>query len=182
MSEPNTPLRRSKRGQPVVAYTSSPSSSSASVVPSGPLHSRPTRPQDFFEDEASNLDSLEHLTTQFYESYIRSSKASFARAPVRVYGRAQRPRQSDADVPTVFNVGDTVLVKTGSPTPSVAVITAIWNVDGEDFKPKASLRIRVHWFVRPSELPKIRAKRDFYEVCPILIWRCAIIALPIGTG
>lgn len=75
-----------------------------------------------------------------------------------------RPRKSDADAFTVFNLGDTDLVKTASRVPSVAVITALWTVEGDNFRPKAALRLRVHWFVRPGELPKIRARREFDEV------------------
>ncbi|KAL1940128.1 hypothetical protein VTO73DRAFT_9079 [Trametes versicolor] len=164
MSEPNTPRRRSKRGQPVVAYLSSPSSSTpADIIPSGPLHSRTTGPLDFFEDEDHDPDSLDDLHTHFYKSYSRNTKPTSARAPIRTYGRVSRPRKSDADAPTLFNLGDTVLVKTASRVPSVAVITALWTVEGNDFHPKAALRVRVHWFVRPGELPKIRARREFDE-------------------
>lgn len=165
MSEPNTPRRRSKRGQPVVAYLTSPSSSApADIIPSGPLHSRTTGPLDFFEDEDHDPDSLDVLHTHFYQSYSRNTKPTSARAPIRTYGRVSRPRKSDADAPTVFNLGDTVLVKTASRVPSVAVITALWTVEGDDFRPKTALRVRVHWFVRPGELPKIRARREFDEV------------------
>ncbi|KAJ2973019.1 hypothetical protein NUW54_g12146 [Trametes sanguinea] len=164
MSEPNTPLRRSKRGQPVVAYISSPpSSAAADIVPSSPLFSRSTRPQDLFEDDAKDGDPTESWRTHFFQSYKRTSKALSARTPVRTYGRVSRPRKSDAEAATAFSIGDTVLVKTGPRTPSVAVITAIWKVEGEDFRGKAQLHIHVHWFVRPSELPKIRARRDFFE-------------------
>ncbi|KAL7278893.1 hypothetical protein ACG7TL_006724 [Trametes sanguinea] len=164
MSEPNTPLRRSKRGQPVVTYISSPPSSAApDIVPSSPLFSRSTRSQDLLEDEAKDSDSMESWQTHFFQSYKRSTNAPSARAPVRTYGRVSRPRKSDVEAATAFNVGDTVLVKTGPRVPSVAVITAIWKIEGEGFKGKALLHVRVHWFVRPSELPKIRARRDFFE-------------------
>ncbi|KAI9000488.1 P-loop containing nucleoside triphosphate hydrolase protein [Trametes punicea] len=164
MSEPNTPLRRSKRGQPVVAYASSPpSSAAADVIPSSPLHSRAARLHDFFEDEAPEPGSLDSLQTHFYRSYSRGSQAGHTRPPVRTYGRVSRPRKSDADTPIAFNVGDTVLVKTASKIPSVAVITALWKVEGDGLRPKTHLRVRVHWFVRPAELPKIRARRMFYE-------------------
>ncbi|KAI0649566.1 P-loop containing nucleoside triphosphate hydrolase protein [Trametes meyenii] len=167
MSEPNTPLRRSKRGQPALAYAAPDSppgpGSSSVVVSSDPLFSRPTRAHDLFEDESPDLDALEPPQTSFYLSYSRSTKAAAARAPIRTYGKVSRPRKSDVDPSTPFSVGDAVLVKTASKVPSVAVITAIWNIHANDFRPKAPLHIRVHWFVRPAELPKIRARRDFYE-------------------
>ncbi|OJT07713.1 Origin recognition complex subunit 1 [Trametes pubescens] len=192
MSEPNTPRRRSKRGQPVVAYLPSPSSAvPAEINPSGPLHSRTTTALDLFEDEDHDFDSLDDLHTHFYQSYSRSTNATSARAPLRTYGRVSRPRNSDADAPTVFNLGDTVLVKTASRIPSVAVITALWTVEGDDFRPKAPLRVRVHWFVRPGELPKIRARREFDEnevlynisACETLppsaiLAHCAVSSLP----
>ncbi|CDO71789.1 hypothetical protein BN946_scf184939.g13 [Trametes cinnabarina] len=165
MSEANdTPLRRSKRGQPVVAYISSPPSSSAlDIVPGPLLYSRPSKSTDLFEDEAKDVDSVQSWNTYFYHSYKRGSNAPPSRAPVRTYGRVSRPRKSDTNTTAEFKVGDTVLVRTASTLPSVAVIIAVWKIEGEQYRAKAPLHVRVHWFVRPSELPKIRARRAFYE-------------------
>ena len=103
-------------------------------------------------------------------------------------------RASKQDDGEVFRIGDTVLVDTqNSSFPSVGVIVALWqprtnsgselsdmDTDGEgeggnirnpkdgkwwvrtDNKPQP--RVRVHWFVQPSELPKVRAPRDHAAV------------------
>lgn len=93
-----------------------------------------------------------------------------------------------------FCIGDTVLVDTqNSSYPSVGVIVALWQPytngdselndadvggdsdDGNDTVHKHEKwweridnnpqpRIRVHWFVQPSELPKVRAPRDHAAV------------------
>ncbi len=68
-----------------------------------------------------------------------------------------------------FKLGDTVLVRTGSnSSPSVAIIVSMWQsssstsslLRGEDDLP----RIRVHWFVKPSELPSVRRLRHHEAV------------------
>ena len=51
--------------------------------------------------------------------------------------------------------------------PSVAVIVSMWEVKpvGEALSGDPDqMRIRVHWFLRPSELAAIRQKRDHEEV------------------
>ncbi|KAI1786444.1 P-loop containing nucleoside triphosphate hydrolase protein [Ganoderma leucocontextum] len=40
---------------------------------------------------------------------------------------------------------------------------AIWKIEGDGLPPNALLRVLVHWFVRPNELPKHRVQRDFCE-------------------
>jgi len=54
--------------------------------------------------------------------------------------------------------------------PSIGVIVALWETKAEDadedeFVDSTKMRIRIHWFLRPSELASIRAKRDHEEVC-----------------
>ena len=109
-------------------------------------------------------------------------------------GKKKPARTTEKDNGEVFRVGDTVLVATqNSSFPSVGVIVALWqphinsdselsDVDSEsdgdgdtrkkrfndkwwvraDNKPQP--RIRVHWFIQPSELPKVRAPRDHAAV------------------
>ena len=54
MSAPNTPLRRSRRGQPVFLAPSS--SGSPDLVSSDVLYSRPTCQSDLLDDESPDLD------------------------------------------------------------------------------------------------------------------------------
>lgn len=64
-----------------------------------------------------------------------------------------------------YAIGDTVLVSAPRKKPSIAVITAMWetrNPDEPDKEPAKKLRI--HWFIRPSEMAAIRAKREYAEV------------------
>ncbi|KAF8336554.1 P-loop containing nucleoside triphosphate hydrolase protein [Cantharellus anzutake] len=65
---------------------------------------------------------------------------------------------------TTIKLGDTVLVKTGTnPYPSIGIITSMWEARNSTQKGRrgeAGLpRIRVHWFVKPSELPSVRVPR-----------------------
>ncbi|EMD32073.1 hypothetical protein CERSUDRAFT_68906 [Gelatoporia subvermispora B] len=62
-----------------------------------------------------------------------------------------------------FSLGDTVLVRTSSKEPSIAVIVAIWEVVGEEAPDNGGIRVNLHWFIRPSELPRIRAQRPHME-------------------
>ena len=68
-------------------------------------------------------------------------------------------------------MGDTVLVVSTAKTTNVAVITTLWKVvrkddeveDGDEDSSE-SMRIRVHWFTRPSQLGSSRQKRDSLPV------------------
>ena len=76
-----------------------------------------------------------------------------------------------------FYIGDTVLVKTQARLPSIGVIIAVWEVhrkvsdEGEDVggEEKTYKKVRVQWFLRPSELPSVRASRDHFQVCAFSI-------------
>ena len=168
MSEPATP-RRSQRGQPVFVvdrFATPPPTATADVVPLGHLHSRQSRPSDLLYNEDPEELPLDTFTTHFYTSFSRKAGRSSGRAPTRTYGRVSRPRKSDANNDDVYSVGDVVFVKASSTTkiPSVAVIVAIWNMEGDGYSPNAPLHVLVHWFVRPNELPKHRVQREFCEV------------------
>ncbi|TFK26510.1 P-loop containing nucleoside triphosphate hydrolase protein [Coprinopsis marcescibilis] len=75
------------------------------------------------------------------------------------------------DLDHVYRPGDTILVETDvlcrqRRPPSVAVIISMWEVKkgGEDVSGDPSrMRVRVHWFLRPSELAAIRQKREHAE-------------------
>ena len=152
-------------------------------LPPTPLYTRPSREDDFLDEEISDLESYK---THFYTSFTRATVPTQTRhAPTRSYGKKTRPRTSDSTSTTVFNVGDTVLVKTLvlTPTvqiPDVGVIVAIWQVEGEETPEDSYVRVQVHWFTRPRQLATFRAKRDFCEVslC-ISILICAFLTAGI---
>jgi origin recognition complex subunit 1 len=70
-----------------------------------------------------------------------------------------------------YKIGDTVLVTSVNRLPSVGVIVGMWenrweNEDGEETQ---KMRVKIHWFLRPTELAGIRAKREHVIVrihCP----------------
>ena len=72
-------------------------------------------------------------------------------------------------------MGDTVLIASVAKTMNVAVITALWRIvreddeagDDHDEDPSESMRIRVHWFVRPAQLGSNRQKRESLPVGPL---------------
>ena len=59
-------------------------------------------------------------------------------------------------------MGDTVLVKSQAKLPSVAVVVAMWEVrtKDEDGEEMVLPKVKVHWFLRGSELPSVRAKKE----------------------
>lgn len=141
---PQTP-RRSKRHQPTVfAHQSSLSQRRDDKWTSPPFHTRNTISTDLIDDEESTDD----LSTTFYGQFSRPSRAS----------DKVRSVASEA-----FSVGDTVLLATNVKKPSVGVIIALWEVS----RPvtDSQMLAKVHWFLRPTELAQLRAKRGHLPVC-----------------
>ncbi|KAH9921247.1 P-loop containing nucleoside triphosphate hydrolase protein [Epithele typhae] len=156
MNTPQTPRRSGRRGagQPGFAVSSWLPTSHSDVIPSVHLYSRPACPEDLLAIEDAEELALENCKAHFYPSFSRQTTR---RANTRTYGKESLPKDTSGDNDAIFSVGDTVLVKTISkyPYPSVGVIVAVWN--------HSPLRVRVHWFCRPRELPPHRAKREFCE-------------------
>ena len=147
---PQTP-RRSKRHQPTVfTNQSSLSQRRDDKWSSPPLHTRNTISTDLIDDEESTDD----LSTTFYEQFSRSSRASD-----KVKGVASE----------AFSVGNTVLLATNVKKPSVGVIIALWEVS----RPvtDSQMLAKVHWFLRPTELAQLRAKRGHLPVCRVSCYR-----------
>ncbi|KAF8263656.1 P-loop containing nucleoside triphosphate hydrolase protein [Lactarius quietus] len=134
---PQTP-RRSKRHQPTVFVNQSLSQCRDDKWTSPPLHTRNTISTDLIDDEESTDDS----STIFYEQFSRSPRASDKVGSVA----------SES-----FSLGDTVLLATNVKKPSVGIIIALWEVS----RPVTDSQIlaKVHWFLRPTELAQLRAKR-----------------------
>ncbi|KAJ6544983.1 P-loop containing nucleoside triphosphate hydrolase protein [Mycena vulgaris] len=160
---PKTPTRRSKRGQPIAAIVSKASGSSDDKWSGEKVHERPMEPElDMFPDklaawEYKPEDERADYKAVFYDAFERKERG--------------------ASQTTTFTVGDTVAVATESiykrdKIPSIAVIVAMWELVAEDGTAEedieeedkdTGLMVRIHWFLRPSELAAIRAKHEHQE-------------------
>ncbi|KAF7424044.1 Origin recognition complex, subunit 1 [Pleurotus ostreatus] len=176
MSIPTTP-RRSKRFQPLL----SPSKRQDIHTPPpvswarAPIHERPTVVEtDLFDEEQARIAEADDptdystCTTLYYDELIR-----YSTPPQRSKARSRASKQSKSEPAERYKVGDTVLVTTASRHPSIAVISGMWEVKpsdgmeendgGEEGDPEDAFKIRIHWYLRHSDLPKIRAAREHYE-------------------
>ncbi|KAG0706716.1 P-loop containing nucleoside triphosphate hydrolase protein [Suillus ampliporus] len=155
---PVTPSRRSKRFQPLLTPVRTNAFVDKSVVwTDDSFYIRPTVHEDYQvlqEDEGWQPDP--GMQTAFHKSFKRTKNT----APVSRKGL--NARRSTVETET-FEVGDTVLVKTQfTKHPSVGVIASMWEFQGGE-DDDSHMMVRVHWFQHPSELPRIRAKREHFE-------------------
>ncbi|KAF8323765.1 P-loop containing nucleoside triphosphate hydrolase protein [Clavulina sp. PMI_390] len=118
---------------------------------------------------AEDADDALHFYSGIYRqdpsaaSSSSNQAASSAKQATKRKGRG-RPKASsnvsNNNDGEAFRIGDTILVNTRKGSyPSVGVILSLWQPkpsEGSDSVP----RIRVQWFVQPSELPKVRADRE----------------------
>lgn len=165
--EPKTPTRRSKRGQPVVTAYAGGSSTGVAWTTRNPPRTRPIDPTlDLEGDDAEAWNELDEeeqgkLETRVYDSFSRNKTTAMKKkAPGR-----KRATTETTTVTDTFCVGDTVLVSTSSREPSIAVIAGLWETDLGAERPLAErMCIRLRWFLRPSQMPKIRAQREHLHV------------------
>lgn len=173
--------RRSGRlsGNPVHARNSQAKSSGESYSwESDPLYSRPSVRDDFLDDDEweqakGSDDEAEEsvMITDFYTSFVATGKKTagkYYRFLGDIKGGKGKPKKGKAkdDGRETYKVGDTVLVTSASILPSVGVIVGMWESRWEDDgENKREMRVKVHWFVRPSELPRVRAQRNNAVVC-----------------
>jgi len=130
-------------------------------------------PQDDEEEEGSE-ESEEPLETVFYEAF------RMKRRPQTYRGKKAKQVANSALKHITYRVGDTILVETDAgyivkKPPSIGVIVAMWQTrprlqDGESEADRplpdaTKMRVRIHWFIRPSEMAAIRAKRESLPVC-----------------
>jgi origin recognition complex subunit 1 len=184
-------LRRSKRFQPAALQPSAQSSAIGATWSGESIHVRPTVREDLFDAEVDLLENDDeeeddrHPETVFYEAF---SKSNIGRRYKR-RGRSNAKAKAGKDHQlTEFKVGDAVLIDTGkgSRLPSIGVIVAMWETqglenedegDGEDEEEDEvggkGMKVKIHWFLRPTQLAGIRAKRDHVEVSPI----CSLLVL-----
>lgn len=175
---PQTPSRRSKRGQPILAAhpTLAEDSLYTNSWSGQPIHVRPTdAPFDFLDDERSawddeDSDAKDQSLTFFYSGFERRKKK------VAAYRRKGKNSTELGEPEATYSIGDTILVSTYTTSrhkiPSVAVILDMWEVRSEDEDTDGSdkMRIRVHWFIRPNEMATIRAKREYLDVRQLYLY------------
>jgi len=174
-----TPTRRSKRFQPLVAHihpTAWSSRDTSTFWTSQPCHTRPSIPDDYeaLREDESSWTPTQGMCTAFYTSFARLKPMTKPGSRRAVESKANSKRKSNVTAhgeKEVFNVGDTVCIETGlmSGGNSVAVIVAMWELttaadENTDEQSGPLIFVRVHWFERPSELPRVRPKREHYEV------------------
>ncbi|KAF6760325.1 replication control protein 1 [Ephemerocybe angulata] len=175
MAIPQTP-RRSRRFQPLAT----PFLQRQTVKPEctwegEPINTRPCNPElDLMQEERdereeANQGEEEDSDTEktvFYSAFtIKVSK------PKQL--RTKQASGGDDDEVRTFRLGDTITIETDTLSrqrrpPSVAVIVSMWEVrkGGEELTREhdsSKMRLRVHWFLRPSELAAIREKREHAE-------------------
>ncbi|KAJ7111931.1 P-loop containing nucleoside triphosphate hydrolase protein [Mycena epipterygia] len=153
---PQTPVRRSKRGQPIAILGSKPSGPSADEWVGEAIHERPMSlanpeldmlPEKLVARQEQDADERVEYKAVFYNAFRRKG--------------------------VTFCVGDTVGVETEAVYKrdiklSIAVIVAMWelvaeNRDEEEEEEDKEMMVRIHWFLRPTQLATIRAKRDHLE-------------------
>ena len=162
MSTQATPSRRSKRYQQLVTPVHPRAWADKSTSwSSEPFYLRPSIPQDYqalAEDES--WKPTPNMQTTFYRSFTRSR--SFP--PPSLNGKPRS--KSEASTLEVFKVGDTVYVSTGTAKyESVGVIASMWELRTDESEgAQANMFIRIHWFQRPTELPRVRPRREHTEV------------------
>jgi origin recognition complex subunit 1 len=159
--------RRSRRhlAQPLVPTTLLGDASADYTWATAPLGARPAVREDLPVDD--DTESATPGTTTFYGAYTHDV--------ARQVQKIKRAKKARGALPanTTYAPGDTVLVKSLSKEPSIAVITAMWSVSllpsgeessedddgGGGAKPRELMAVRLHWFTRPQELPRVRHKR-----------------------
>ncbi|PPQ98702.1 hypothetical protein CVT24_003410 [Panaeolus cyanescens] len=175
---PQTPTRRSQRFQPLATPTTK--SHDRNILECGwqgpPIYRRTIIPElDLLPEELDDLNSKEkeeeegegvpdERETVFYNSFRMKRKG----VPYRGARRIQAAKTESQ----LYSVGDTIMVETDTlynfkRPPSIGVIVAMWDTchpsERQDSIPFTSMRVRIHWFLRPFELAAIRASRTHKE-------------------
>jgi origin recognition complex subunit 1 len=177
-SVPTTPSRRSQRFQPTASPTKGIDKNILECFWAGePVFVRETIPEiDLLpeEQEEGNRGSEDTDTdgeserlseTVFYDAFRMRRKAT-------AYRGSKSMKLGKTETVT-YKVGDTVMVETDTlyimkRPPSIGVVVAMWETrkeeDSDTLTDPSRMRIRIHWFLRPTELASIRAKREYKEV------------------
>ncbi|KAJ4475288.1 P-loop containing nucleoside triphosphate hydrolase protein [Lentinula edodes] len=164
MSTPRTPTRRSTRSQNfhiVSSPTKAVDTSQYTWTSRIPIFTRALDLKwDLLDDDRVEFETLdeeekEGLETHFYEEFRIG-------ATTNKYGKGRAGKRKAGEGYTTYAIGDTVLVNSSNRLPSIAVIVDMWETDLERAESE-KIRVRVHWFDRPSDLPSIRAKRYHHD-------------------
>lgn len=175
-SLPSTPSRRSKRFQPTATPTSKGIDQNILECTwvNEPVYVRETIPEidllpeeqeEVTEDTQENGEIEQFSETFFYNAFRMKRKAT-------AYRGSKSMRLGKTGTVT-YKVGDTVMVETDTlyimkRPPSIGVIVAMWETrkkaDSRIVAGASRIRIRIHWFLRPTELASIRAKREYEDV------------------
>ena len=175
MSAQATPSRRSKRFQQLVtpvhpnAWADKSTSWSSEA-----FYVRSSIPQDYQSlAEDDSWKPMSDMQTAFYRSFTRSRTL----VPSSLKDKPRSSRSEASTREEVFNVGDTVCVSTGTAKyDSVGVIVSMWELRVDESEGmQANMFVRIHWFQRPIELPRIRPRREHTEVSRLVIHLCFII-------
>jgi hypothetical protein len=137
------------------------------------------------KDEGSQDQRVEccrkDMETVFYAGFRKVPKVNRRqlRGKTKRKSKASVEEGDDIDLDKVFKVGDTVLIRTTQPSPSAGVIIAMWetrSTTGDDTRERERrMKVKVHWFLRPTELARVRAKRKHVEAS--LVFRLSWLVL-----
>lgn len=178
MATPQTP-RRSRRFQPLATPHLQQQTTKTDCTWDGePIYTRPCNPDlDLMPEEREEREEREQLEGESFSESSREEETAFYTKFTMKRPKAKQPRGKQTaggeDILT-FRVGDTITVETDTLSrqrrpPSVAVIVSMWEVRekgaNEPDQDSSRMRLRVHWFLRPTELAAIREKREHAEVC-----------------
>jgi origin recognition complex subunit 1 len=117
------------------------------------------------QEESENGESERFAETVFYDAFRMKRKATAYRG-----SKFMRLGRNET---ITYKVGDTVMVETDTlyimkRPPSIGVVVAMWEMrkkgDTDSSTDASRMRIRIHWFLRPTELAGIRAKREHGDV------------------
>lgn len=169
---PVTPTRRSKRFQPLATPSTKHTTQLDCFWDGQPVYRRSVNLDlDLLQDERDELsqEAIDNLETVFYNGLsMTTQKAKIFRG-----GKSNSKKRKLEETRQIYRVGDAVLIETDTlyrvrRPPSVAIIVSMWECRSKDeFSGEvdsSKVRIRVHWFLRPTELASIRAKREHEEV------------------
>ncbi|KAF9454534.1 P-loop containing nucleoside triphosphate hydrolase protein [Macrolepiota fuliginosa MF-IS2] len=169
---PVTPTRRSKRFQPLATPSGKPTTQLDCFWDGQPIYTRCVNPDlDLLQDERDELsqEEINDLETVFYDGLsMKTQKTKIYRG-----GKSNAKKRRAEETRQIYRIGDTILIETDTlyrvrRPPSVAVIVAMWECRSRDVfagqqVDSRRMRLRVHWFLRPTELASIRAKREHAE-------------------
>lgn len=140
------------------------------------VYSRPSVRDDFDDDDeweqargggdVNDDKEDKSMRTDFYEGFVvsgRKSKSHFYRfLGDKTVAKGKQAKAKGKGKEESYKLGDTVYVPSVNLLPSIGVIVGMWenrweNAEGEETQ---KMRVKVHWFLRPTELPGIRARRE----------------------